>query len=38
LLAAALGFPAHFRVELPWAKLFGVVLMLAPVAARRRPS
>src|SRR5438094_10585808 len=29
-----LGFPAYFRVELPWAKLLGVVLMLAPVPAR----
>src|ERR1700682_433318 len=27
-----LGFPAYFRVELSWAKLFGVVLLLAPVA------
>jgi hypothetical protein len=25
-----LGFPACFRVELSWAKLLGVVLMLAP--------
>ena len=29
-----LGFPAYFRVELSWAKLFGVVLVLAPVPAR----
>ena len=29
-----LGFPAHFRVELSWAKLLGVVLLLAPVSAR----
>src|ERR1700682_6665298 len=29
-----LGFPAYFRVELSWAKLFGVVLLLAPVPAR----
>jgi hypothetical protein len=28
-----LGFPAYFRVELSWAKLLGVVLLLAPVAA-----
>jgi DoxX-like family len=28
------GFPAYFRVELSWAKLLGVVLMLAPVPAR----
>ena len=29
-----LGFPAYFRVELSWAKLMGVVLLLAPVAPR----
>ena len=29
-----LGFPAYFRVELAWAKLFGVILLLAPVPAR----
>ena len=29
-----LGFPAYFRVELALAKLFGVVLLLAPVPAR----
>ena len=29
-----LGFPDYFRVELSWAKLLGVVLLLAPVAAR----
>jgi len=29
-----LGFPAYFRVELSWAKLLGVVLLLAPVHAR----
>ena len=29
-----LGFPAYFRVELSWAKLLGVVLLLAPVRAR----
>jgi len=28
------GFPAYFRVELSWAKLIGVVLLLAPVPAR----
>src|SRR5947208_8593898 len=28
-----LGFPAYFRVELSWAKLLGVVLLLAPVPA-----
>ena len=31
---AHLGFPAYFRVELAWAKLLGVVLMLAPLPAR----
>ena len=29
-----LGFPAYFRVELSWAKLLGVVLLIAPVPAR----
>jgi len=29
-----LGFPAYFRVELSWAKLIGVALLLAPVPAR----
>src|SRR6201991_1498510 len=29
-----LGFPAYFRVELSWAKLLGVVLLLAPVPTR----
>jgi len=29
-----LGFPAYFRVELAWAKLLGVALLLAPVPAR----
>jgi hypothetical protein len=29
-----LGFPAYFRVELSWAKLLGVVLMLAPAPPR----
>jgi hypothetical protein len=33
-----LGFPAYFRVELSWAKLLGVVLLLAPVPARLRPK
>jgi hypothetical protein len=28
-----LGFPAYFRVELSWAKLLGVVLLLTPVPA-----
>jgi hypothetical protein len=27
-----LGFPDYFRVELSWAKLLGVVVLLAPVA------
>ena len=31
---AYLGFPDYFRVELAWAKLLGVVLLLAPVPAR----
>src|SRR5947207_10152506 len=29
-----LGFPGYFRVELSYAKLLGVVLILAPVTAR----
>ena len=29
-----LGFPDYFRVELSWAKLLGMVLLLAPVPAR----
>jgi hypothetical protein len=31
---ARLGFPDYFRVELSWAKLLGIVLILAPVSAR----
>jgi DoxX-like family len=31
---AHLGFPDYFRVELAWAKLLGVVVLLAPMAAR----
>jgi len=31
---AHLGFPAYFRVELAWAKLVGVALLLAPVPTR----
>jgi hypothetical protein len=31
---AHLGFPTYFRVELAWAKIVGVVLLLAPVATR----
>ena len=33
---AHLGFPGYFRVELAWAKLLGIVLLLAPVPARLR--
>jgi hypothetical protein len=29
-----LGFPDYFRVELAWAKLLGVGVLLAPVSAR----
>src|SRR5204863_590779 len=29
-----LGFPAYFRVELSYAKLLGMVLLLAPVPSR----
>jgi len=29
-----LGFPGYFRVELAWAKLLGVALLLAPAPAR----
>ena len=29
-----LGFPDYFRVELTWAKLLGVVLLLAPAPTR----
>ena len=29
-----LGFPDYFRVELSWAKLLGIVLLLAPVSVR----
>jgi hypothetical protein len=31
---AHLGFPDYFRVELSWAKLAGVALLLAPAPAR----
>jgi hypothetical protein len=31
---AHLGFPDYFRIELSWAKLLGVVLLLAPVPSR----
>jgi DoxX-like family len=29
-----LGFPAYFRVELSWAKVVGIALLLAPVSGR----
>ena len=29
-----LGFPGYFRVELSWAKLLGVLIILAPVPSR----
>jgi hypothetical protein len=29
-----LGFPDYFRVELSWAKILGVIVLLAPVPAR----
>jgi len=29
-----LGFPGYFRIELSWAKIIGVSLLLAPVPAR----
>jgi DoxX-like family len=29
-----LGFPDYFRVQLAWAKILGIVLLLAPVPAR----
>ena len=29
-----LGFPDYFRVELSWAKLLGVVVLIAPAPAR----
>ncbi|UJR83166.1 DoxX family protein [Sandaracinus amylolyticus] len=31
---AHLGFPDYFRVELSWAKLLGIALLLAPVPSR----
>lgn len=31
---ARLGFPGYFRVELAWAKLIGVVVLMAPAPAR----
>ena len=31
---AHLGFPDYFRLELAWAKLLGVVVLLAPMPAR----
>jgi hypothetical protein len=29
-----LGFPGYFRVELSWAKIAGILVLLAPVPAR----
>ena len=29
-----LGFPDYFRLELSWAKILGVIVLLAPVPAR----
>ena len=29
-----LGFPGYFRVELSWAKVLGIALLLAPVPSR----
>lgn len=29
-----LGFPGYFRVELSWAKFFGIVMLFSPVPAR----
>ncbi len=29
-----LGYPDYFRVELAWAKIIGIAVLLAPVAAR----
>lgn len=31
---AHFGFPDYFRVQLAWAKLLGIVVLLAPVAPR----
>jgi hypothetical protein len=31
---AHLGFPDYFRVQLSWAKLLGIVMLLAPVPSR----
>jgi len=31
-----LGFPAYFRVELSWAKVLGIALLIAPVSGRLR--
>jgi DoxX-like family len=33
---AHMGFPPYFRVELSWAKLAGVVVLLAPFPARMK--
>lgn len=34
VVSTHLGFPAYFRVEVSWAKLAGVVVLLAPLPAR----
>jgi len=31
-----LGFPSYFRIELSYAKFFGILLLLAPVPARAK--
>jgi hypothetical protein len=31
---AHLGFPGYFRIELAWAKFFGVLVLLTPMPAR----
>jgi hypothetical protein len=31
---AHMGFPPYFRIEISWAKLIGVVVLLAPAPAR----
>jgi DoxX-like family len=32
---ARLGFPDYFLIELSWAKLAGIVVLLAPMATNR---
>lgn len=31
---ARMGFPSYFRIELAWAKLIGIAVLLTPVPAR----